>query len=111
MAADVTRGLSSAGRCHESAPRTRVRATCGRRRARRRRERRDAPSLARLGCPQARARPSFSEPRNAGAPRKHGGITMLQARFEEASGVLLVTPLTRELDAEVAPELRRAMVE
>ena len=36
---------------------------------------------------------------------------MLQARFEDASGALLVTPLVRELDAESAPELRQVIGE
>jgi anti-anti-sigma factor len=36
---------------------------------------------------------------------------MVRARFEEAAGVLVVTPLVRDLDAEVAPELRRAILE
>jgi anti-sigma B factor antagonist len=31
---------------------------------------------------------------------------MLQLRFEERRGALVVTPLVRRLDAEVAPELR-----
>jgi anti-anti-sigma factor len=34
------------------------------------------------------------------------GRTGLHLRFEEAGGALLVTPLTRTLDAETAPELR-----
>jgi anti-anti-sigma factor len=36
---------------------------------------------------------------------------MLQARFEETSGALLVTPLARELDAEAAPRLREVVGE
>ncbi len=34
---------------------------------------------------------------------------MLEARFEEARGTLVVIPLVRALDAEAAPELRRAV--
>jgi anti-sigma B factor antagonist len=36
---------------------------------------------------------------------------MVEARFDESSGALLVTPLVRDLDAEVAPELRRVLGE
>lgn len=36
---------------------------------------------------------------------------MFHVRFEEARGALVVTPLVRRLDAEVAPELRAAVVE
>jgi anti-anti-sigma factor len=36
---------------------------------------------------------------------------MLQARFEEDAGALVVTPLVRDLDAEVAPELRRLLAD
>lgn len=36
---------------------------------------------------------------------------MLHVRFEEDHGALLVTPLVRRLDAEIAPELRQAVVE
>lgn len=34
---------------------------------------------------------------------------MLQVRFDETDGALLVTPLVRRLDAEVAPALRDAV--
>ncbi len=34
---------------------------------------------------------------------------MLEARFEEARGALVVIPLVHALDAEAAPELRRAV--
>lgn len=36
---------------------------------------------------------------------------MLEARFEERRGALLVTPLAPALDAEAAPELRRVLGE
>jgi anti-sigma B factor antagonist len=34
---------------------------------------------------------------------------MLETRFDEARGALLVTPLVRRLDAEVAPRLRETV--
>lgn len=47
--------------------------------------------------------------RGCAAAERSGGA-MLQVRFEEARGALIVTPLVDHLDAAAAPELRDAVV-